>query len=194
VQRVHLQLHYETAPFKKVCTKFRNKNSYNPNQTCLFLWYVPVLNFGSKNCNKSEAETGSERQYLIQRAELKLKCGTWIFKSQRSIRRLNNVKRSDADRTGQCCLIVWRTELQIENYWDMNDWSHFSALCYKRKAMNKYPSITPHCIRVRLLNWIKLRDTHISTGLLCHRGHRVLSQYRLTLRFINAQINPDGCR
>jgi hypothetical protein len=52
-----------------VCTKFRNKKSYKPNQTCLFLWFVLVLNFGSKHCNNSEAETGSEMPYLIQRAE-----------------------------------------------------------------------------------------------------------------------------
>jgi len=76
VQRVHLQLYYETAPLKKVCTKFRNKKSYNPNQTCLFLRFVLVLNFGSKNCNSSDAATGFEKQYLIQGTELELKCGT----------------------------------------------------------------------------------------------------------------------
>lgn len=87
---------------KKVYTKFRNKKSYIPNQTRLFLWFVLVLNFSSKNCNNSEAETGSERQYLIQRAELKLKSGTWISK----IKRHNNVTRSDADRSGQWSLTV----------------------------------------------------------------------------------------
>jgi hypothetical protein len=37
VEIAHLQFYYGTAPLKKVCTKFRNKKSYKPNQTCLFL-------------------------------------------------------------------------------------------------------------------------------------------------------------